>query len=160
MAHSPELDALFVDLSLCAHAPRAETRSLAHADREDVAQDTLLVLWRRRSACGGAEAVAALEPMLGGVLRNVGRNEKRCRGVREGRRCGKENSLSVIAAPEEAVTDDWRETLTAEECSWVAGFESMNDVVLAKVRGVHPTTVSWWRRTLERRVSEIMRADA
>lgn len=72
----------------------------------------------------------------------------------------KRKNLTVLAAPEAAVADDWREALTEEERSWVAGFESMSDVELAKVRGVHPRTVRWWRCTLARRVSEILKADA
>jgi hypothetical protein len=47
MAHSLELDALFGDRSLRVHAPRAETRGLAHADREGVGQESLLLLRRR-----------------------------------------------------------------------------------------------------------------
>jgi len=89
MARSPELVAEFVSLTLRAHAPCAETRGLAHADREDVVQDALVVLLRRTRVAGDAAVAEALPKLLGGVLCNVGRNEKR-RRVREGCGCGRE----------------------------------------------------------------------
>ena len=163
MAHSPDLVALFGFFAVLAHAPSAETRGLQHADREDVAQDALLLLWPTLRGSGAA-AVGAGAQVLGGILRNLTRNVKRRKQrSRQWRRLQglsklSEPDLEAVTAPAAELPQDWREALTANERTWVDGFESRAcDQDLAVAWRVHRTTVVRRRIGLLRRLGDLLR---
>jgi hypothetical protein len=96
--------------------------------------------------------------MLGGVLRNVGRNAKRQRGVRA-KEVGAE-FLDAVAAPEATMPQDWCETLAPKERTWLEGFASLvRDDDLAKAWGVHPATVSRRRSLLRKKINNLMKTN-
>jgi len=158
MAHSLDLNALLVTLTGFAPALCAETSGLRRADREDVAQDTMVQLLE---SSGGAATGSGVAQVLGGmqdetgvfdleavlarcraVLRNRARNLKRRLRVRSRVEGGSERELDAVVAPAADMPQDWWEALTADERTWLEGILSQaSNEELAKVWGVHRATV-------------------
>src|SRR5262245_28948166 len=108
MASSVGEDRLFGTLCMQAHSPRAETAGLPYADREDAAQDALLVLLLRcRRLAPMAQGRA-----LCGVLRNVARNARRRLARARARENLGEQDLEQLPASDVNVLQDFVEGLS------------------------------------------------
>lgn len=161
MLHPPEVEGWFGTLARRAHSGCPETAGLSLADREDAAQDALLVLCRRWAISSNAAELTALAHAFGGVLRNTARHVRRRRRMQERVRSASTGQLDGHCGPEPDLTDDWRMALSPQEREWLEGFEgAASDQDLAARWGVHVATVSRRRSRLCSRLGDVLQPRA